>query len=126
MINNFFGSSPAVADALMRPAKVPLRSIALAAAFLSFAGCTGTMDDNVAVFHHCAAADDVDSMERLVRRFPRIVDRPVTMFSGDCPLHTAAQTGRVRAAAFLVEHGADIHGRNARGRTPLHVACQEG
>src|ERR1043166_2335663 len=107
---------------MVRAKKLP-QTGALAATLLSLiSGCSGTMDDNVAVFHHCAASDDVDSMERLVRRFPKIVDCPVNRFSGDCPLHTAAQTGRVRAAAFLVEHGADIHARTARGRTPLHSA----
>src|ERR1043166_270997 len=60
---------------MVRAKKLP-QTGALAATLLSLiSGCSGTMDDNVAVFHHCAASDDVDSMERLLRRFPRPLRR---------------------------------------------------
>ena len=47
-------------------------------------------------------------------------------FTGDTPLHWAAQEGKVDAAAVLLEHGADVNARDRDGSTPLHKAAFRG
>ena len=39
------------------------------------------------------------------------------------PLHIACAMGKFDVAKVLVEHGADVNMRDARGTGPLHVAC---
>ena len=47
--------------------------------------------------------------------------------TGDTPLHTAAQVGRLPEVILaLVNAGADVHARRSDGSTPLHVALARG
>ncbi|XP_054429547.1 ankyrin repeat domain-containing protein 60 [Pteronotus mesoamericanus] len=41
-------------------------------------------------------------------------------------LYIASHRGRVEAVLYLLEHGANCHGRSPMGRTPLHVATAMG
>jgi receptor-interacting serine/threonine-protein kinase 4 len=50
---------------------------------------------------------------------------------GDCPeeetpLHIAAQSGRIEAAALLVSRGGDVRATYANGETALHRAAGPG
>ena len=47
--------------------------------------------------------------------------------TGDTPLHTAAQVGRLPEVILaLVNAGADVHARRSDGSTPLHTAAEWG
>ena len=42
------------------------------------------------------------------------------------PLHVAAQVNRAEAAAYLIEHGADVDAPGGAGSAPLHMATING
>jgi ankyrin repeat protein len=44
--------------------------------------------------------------------------------AGDTALHTAAQNGLDTVIQYLVDHGAQVNAKNARGQTPLAAATQ--
>lgn len=44
---------------------------------------------------------------------------------GQTPLHVAAAAGQWEAAAWLIDHGADVNAANDKGDTPLDVALVE-
>ncbi|NXM68195.1 PPR27 phosphatase, partial [Serilophus lunatus] len=46
--------------------------------------------------------------------------------SGMAALHEAVLTGNLACVKLLVKHGADIHQRDEKGWTPLHMACSDG
>jgi hypothetical protein len=46
--------------------------------------------------------------------------------AGDTALHAAAQNGFDTVIQYLVDHGAQVNAKNARGQTPLAVATQRG
>ena len=46
--------------------------------------------------------------------------------AGDTALHAAAQNGFDTVIQYLVDHGAQVNAKNARGQTPLAVASQRG
>jgi len=46
--------------------------------------------------------------------------------AGDTALHTAAQNGFDTVIQYLVDHGAQVNAKNARGQTPLAMATQRG
>jgi ankyrin repeat protein len=46
--------------------------------------------------------------------------------AGDTALHAAAQNGFDTVIRYLVDHGAQVNAKNARGQTPLAVATQRG
>ncbi len=41
-------------------------------------------------------------------------------------MHLAASFGHLPMVDFLISRGADIHGRDKEGRTPLLLACMKG
>nr|XP_053654478.1 transient receptor potential cation channel subfamily A member 1-like [Cherax quadricarinatus] len=67
-----------------------------------------------------AAKGDVGELERLYMGDPErvgVVDK-----RGWTALHHAAAHNQTQAILFLVQHKADINGRDRQGRTPLHTA----
>lgn len=46
--------------------------------------------------------------------------------AGDTALHAAAQNGFTTVIQYLVDHGAPVNAKNARGQTPLAAASQRG
>ena len=48
-----------------------------------------------------------------------------SMQNGERVLHTAAQQGLVSSVQLLLEHGADVNGRNVHGRSALYFAVKE-
>ncbi len=53
-------------------------------------------------------------------------DANVANKAGDTALHAAAQNGFDTVIQYLVDHGAQVNAKNARGQTPLAVATQRG
>ena len=51
-------------------------------------------------------------------------DAAATNKAGDTALHAAAQNGFDTVIQYLVDHGAPVSAKNARGQTPLAVAVQ--
>ena len=45
---------------------------------------------------------------------------------GDTPLHEACVRGNLIILKKMLDHGADVHIKNADDKTPLHTACKEG
>ncbi len=50
----------------------------------------------------------------------------VDQASGERPLHAACRAGSVASASLLLEHGAAVGSRDARGRSALHLAVGAG
>ena len=44
--------------------------------------------------------------------------------TGSTPLHLAAIAGETKITSYLLNHGADIYGRDMRQATPLHKAAE--
>ncbi len=42
------------------------------------------------------------------------------------PLHEAAERGAMEAATLLLQHGADVNARSAKGHPPIHSAARKG
>ena len=53
-------------------------------------------------------------------------DANVANKAGDTALHAAAQNGFDTVIQYLVDHGAQVNAKNARGQTPLAAASQRG
>ena len=69
--------------------------------------------------HHAALADDADRVRELIAsgEDPNVADG-----QGFTPLHFAAQERATRAAAALLDAGANVDPVNRHGNTPLWVA----
>ena len=44
---------------------------------------------------------------------------------GATPLHHAVGDGNIQAVRLLLEHGADVHARDKRGKTPSQLTKQQ-
>ena len=44
---------------------------------------------------------------------------------GPTPLHHAVGDGNIQAVRLLLEHGADVHARDKRGKTPSELTKRE-
>jgi hypothetical protein len=80
--------------------------------------------DGTAV-HYAAFCGLYDVVRVLAIDHPEDVDSR-KFAEGSTPLHLASQEGHVKAARFLVEHGADAAAQDRGGWTPLHHASSHG
>ena len=74
--------------------------------------------------HALARRGDVDQMRALVAVGLGDVNQQDRR--GQTPLHAAVRAKQLGAAAFLLDHGADVHVHGPRGNTPLHIAADAG
>jgi ankyrin repeat protein len=53
-------------------------------------------------------------------------DSPRFSAAQEAPLHFAVIAGKLKAAAYLIDRGADANASDRGGRTPLHQAVSSG
>lgn len=63
-----------------------------------------------------------ERIEALLNANPELINTHEPRF-GLQPLHQASRYGRVEIARWLIEHGAELEGRDRAGNTPLHTAA---
>ena len=73
-----------------------------------------------AEIHEAAEADDVGRIQALLATNSALVHLPGQ--DELTPLHVAARAGKLKAAAVLLEHGADVNAADVHGCSPLHSA----
>jgi ankyrin repeat protein len=73
-----------------------------------------------AEIHEAAEADDVVRIQALLATNSALVHLPGK--DDLTPLHVAARSGSLKAAAALLEHGADVNAADVHGCSPLHSA----
>ena len=73
-----------------------------------------------AEIHEAAEADDVGRIQALLATNSALVHLPGK--DDLTPLHVAARSGSLKAAAALLEHGADVNAADVHGCSPLHSA----
>ena len=69
---------------------------------------------------------EIQHLKEMLANSPDLINGPIQV--GDAattPLLRAVQEGKLRAARFLLENGADVN-KSSRGLAPLHVAAQRG
>jgi hypothetical protein len=66
-----------------------------------------------------------DLAERLIAEHPEHVNARRAL-TEETPMHVAARKGNGDVLSLLLEHGADMEGRNSYGETPLHTSSREG
>uniref|UniRef100_A0A8C4NKD6 Ankyrin repeat and SOCS box containing 18 n=1 Tax=Eptatretus burgeri TaxID=7764 RepID=A0A8C4NKD6_EPTBU len=71
--------------------------------------------------HMCTVSESLGCAERLLAAGARLQEE--ASLTGDTPLHTASTHGLVGHVNLYLSSGAHVDARNARGETPLHVAC---
>jgi len=75
--------------------------------------------------HYAALWGLPSIVEFLVIRHSQDV-RSRGFINNETPLHSALKNGRVVAARFLLDHGADVTAQDQDGVTPLHLASSRG
>lgn len=80
--------------------------------------------DGLTALHCAAARGHTEALETLVGLCGARVD--VADSHGCTPLHYAAALGHADATAALLQHGADAHRQDRRGRSPAHTAAAKG
>ena len=50
----------------------------------------------------------------------------ISNFTGNLPIHFAAQNGQLNVIQYLINQGSGINPRNRYGFTPLHLAAENG
>lgn len=74
---------------------------------------------------HTAASDgDAQRIEKLAARHPEFVNASES--GQHTPLHVAVFDRRTKAAACLIDHGANVNAPDVCGWTPLHTAANRG
>jgi hypothetical protein len=67
-----------------------------------------------------------DTVEKLLRDYPNLIDAVDESNRGNSLLHVACINGYARVARLLLKSGINIDGTNADGNTPLHLCYQYG
>lgn len=80
--------------------------------------------DGLTALHCAAARGHTEALETLVGLCGARVD--VADSHGCTPLHYAAALGHADATSALLQHGADSHRQDRRGRSPAHTAAAKG
>jgi ankyrin repeat protein len=106
------------------PTDHPLRALRLLQAVTYGPRPTADPDEAGLPLRMAAQRGDVTALERLVKQGAAIDER--TPYDGETALTVALQWGRVEAARFLLEHGADPALANRRRETPLELATRDG
>lgn len=83
-----------------------------------------TFRDRLTALHCAAARGHTEALETLVGLCGARVDAADS--HGCTPLHYAAALGHADATAALLQHGADAHRQDRRGRSPAHTAAAKG
>ncbi|KAJ1639124.1 ankyrin repeat-containing domain protein [Pavlovales sp. CCMP2436] len=78
---------------------------------------------SAAELHWAVATEDVEGLRRLLERGSDAVLLASTDSHGRSALHSAAASGRAELVDSLVGHGARVSLRDAEGSQPLHLAC---
>lgn len=80
--------------------------------------------DGLTALHCAAARGHTEALETLLGLCGARVD--VADSHGCTPLHYAAALGHADSTAALLQHGADAHRQDRRGRSPAHTAAAKG
>lgn len=80
--------------------------------------------DGLTALHCAAARGHTEALETLLGLCGARVD--VADSHGCTPLHYAAALGHADSTAALLQHGADSHRQDRRGRSPAHTAAAKG
>ncbi|KPI92406.1 Ankyrin repeat, PH and SEC7 domain containing protein secG [Papilio xuthus] len=119
------GASVAVRDADGRTPLLWAASAGSAAAVLALHQAGARVDDadrdGLTALHCAAARGHTEALETLVGLCGARVDMADS--HGCTPLHYAAALGHADATSELLEHGADAHRQDRRGRSPAHTAA---
>ncbi|HEV3122328.1 MAG TPA: ankyrin repeat domain-containing protein [Isosphaeraceae bacterium] len=87
-----------------------------------------------AALQHFAREGDVEYVEAILEKHPRLVNAPEPYrpqrkpdsTGGYTPLHWAARFGHTDLANALIRRGANVNADAGDGWTPLHLAAQSG
>ncbi|XP_067403895.1 protein phosphatase 1 regulatory subunit 27 [Emydura macquarii macquarii] len=79
---------------------------------------------NDVVFQDHIRQGDLEQVGRFIRA--RKVTLDTICLSGMAALHEAVLSGNLACVKLLVHYGADIHQKDEKGWTPLHMACSDG
>jgi ankyrin repeat protein len=91
---------------------------------LLLAGAAYADDTGWTALHTAASDGDTRAVEKLAARHPEYVNA----FEGGqhTPLHVAVFDRQTKAAACLIDHGANVNAPDVCGWTPLHTAANRG
>lgn len=74
------------------------------------------------MLHYAVLSGQTENVEKLLKHGMRVQHQSTA--DGATPLHRAAQTGNIKIATLLLDHGADLNPTNYLGQTPLDLAIK--
>ena len=75
---------------------------------------------------HCAAATNQVDILKLLLSPPHSHDVNIRTHYNETPLHVACLNGHLSAAQLLQKKGADLHARDGKENTVLHLSAASG